>query len=67
MKDYSNQRIARLWTHQSLWVLHNKTANNNYAHRSNKNSKTNDDNPETVEILKNPITKYDAHKAEGNM
>ena len=39
----------------------------NSAHRSNKNSKINDDNPETVEILQNPITKYDAHKAEGNM
>ena len=35
------------------------------AHRSNKNSK--DDNPETIEILQNPTTKYDAHNAEGNM
>ena len=35
------------------------------AHRSDKNSK--DDNPETMEILQNPITKYDAHNAEGNM
>ena len=37
------------------------------AHRSNKNSKINDDNPETVEILQNPTTKYDAHKAEENV
>ena len=35
------------------------------AHRYDKNSK--DDNPETMDILQNPITKYDAHNAKGNM
>ena len=37
--------------------------NNISAHQSNKNST--DDNPETMEILPNPTTEYDAHKAEG--
>ena len=35
------------------------------AHQSDKNST--DDNPETMEILPNPITEYDAHKAAGYM
>ena len=35
------------------------------AHQSNKNST--DDNPETMEILPNPTTEYDAHNAEGYM
>ena len=33
------------------------------AHQSNKNST--DDNLETMEIIPNPTTEYDAHKAEG--
>ena len=37
--------------------------NNISAHQSNKNST--DDNLETMEIIPNPITEYDAHKAEG--
>ena len=35
------------------------------AHQSDKNST--DDNPETMEILPNPTTEYDAHNAEGYM
>ena len=35
------------------------------AHQSDENST--DDNPETMEILPNPTTKYDAHNAEGYM
>ena len=35
------------------------------AHQSDENST--DDTPETMEILQNPITKYDAHNAEGYM
>ena len=60
----SNRKDARPWTHQSLWVLQSKICLNNIsAHQSNKNST--DDNLETMEIIPNPITEYDAHKAEG--